>query len=221
MTDSEKAINSKSKAHVYKLKDGTRVSSVTTILYTLGANPQIVKWANKKGLDGIDTEKLRDELAKIGTLAHALVMAQIMGQPEDGIKDGYDVSQVDMATNCHLSFLKWCEGKTLKPRLMEESLVSESLRFGGKFDFYGDIDGVLTLLDFKTGSGIYDEHWYQLAAYRHLLQENGFDLPVNYTILNIPRAEDESFDVKTRTKLDTEWEIFRNILNIYNLKKGK
>jgi hypothetical protein len=221
LTESERAIKEKSKAHVYKLADGTRVSSVTTILYTLGAAPQIVKWANKKGLEGTDTDKLRDELAKIGTLAHALVIAQLTGQPEDGIKDGYDKSQIDMATNCHYSFLNWSKGKELKPRLMEEALISEIMRFGGKLDFYGDIDGVLTLLDFKTGSGIYDEHWYQLAAYRHLLEVNGFEPPVNYTILNIPRAEDESFDVKTRTRLDTEWEIFKSILNIYNLKKGK
>ena len=201
----------------YYLADGSRVPSVTTVLGII-AKPALVKWANNLGLQGIDSTKYVDELATIGTLAHDMILSDLRGEKPSDVTQGMDEHTVGMAENCFISYLSWRKGKDVRPVLIEESLTSEIHRFGGRCDFYGDVDGVRTLIDFKTGKGIWPEHFYQLAAYSHLLFENGHDRPAVSMILNIPRAESESFDTKGRTDLAREWDLFIHALSIYRLQ---
>jgi hypothetical protein len=131
------------------------------------------------------------------------------------------VEQIDLAENCFLSYLSWEKNHALKPIALETPLVSELHRYGGTADFYGLIDGVPSLLDFKTGKAIYPEHFIQLAGYAPLLIENRLaEGPIEaFRVLNIPRGETESFDEKVRTALNAEWIIFKAALAIYSAKK--
>ncbi|KKL50243.1 hypothetical protein LCGC14_2307390, partial [marine sediment metagenome] len=147
MADSVEIVK-KAKAHVqYKLEDGTRVPGVTTILNII-AKPALIQWANRMGLDGINTYKHVDELADIGTLAHAMI-AHFLGGPEPDLDD-YSKRQIDRAENSVLSFHEWAKGKTLHTEFSERQMVSEKLKYGGTCDWRGYIDGVDTLLDLKT-----------------------------------------------------------------------
>ena len=219
MSASTQAINGKAKAKAgYFLADGSRVPSVTTILGVI-AKPALIPWANKLGLQGIDSTKYVDGLASVGTLAHDMILADLRGDvPADCGKE-YDKATVDLAENCFISFLNWKKDKTIEPILMEIPLVSELLRFGGRTDFYGKVNDRLAIIDFKTGKGIWPEHWYQLAAYSRLIEENGHAQAIDYAVLNIPRAETESFDFKMRSSLADEWMVFRAAMTIYNLQK--
>jgi hypothetical protein len=201
----------------YYLKDGTRVPSVTTMLAVI-AKPALLAWHNRMGLEGIDTSKFVNSLAIIGTLAHAMATAYLRGESPEAECAGYDKATIDLAENCFLSFLSWAKDRDIKPVLMEVPMVSETFRYGGKFDFYGTIDGRLTVADFKTGSGIWPEHFHQLAAYGHLLVENGHDKPMDYLVINIPRAASESFDTKTRTDVSDDWEMFKLAMGMYRLQ---
>ena len=180
----------KAKAHVrYQLEDGTRVPGVTTILGVI-AKPALISWANRMGLDGINTSKHVDELADIGTLAHAMI-AHFLGGPEPDLDD-YSKNQIDRAENSVLSFHEWAKGKTLSTRFSERQMVSEKLRYGGTVDWIGVIDGESVLLDLKTGKAIYDEHLYQVAAYWNLAEECGPHVD-EIRILQVGRSEDEGF----------------------------
>jgi len=207
---------SKTKAHIrYKLKDGTIVPGVTTALGGL-AKPALIIWANRMGLQGIDTTKYVDDKAQIGSLAHDMILCHFKGTDPDTAD--YTANQISAAENSFLSFLEWRKKYEIEPILTEAPLVSEKWRYGGTIDLYAKVDGTPILVDFKTGSGIYDEHFYQCAAYRQLLFENGYECP-SVKILNIPRTEDESFKEETKAGLVYEWEIFRAALEIYNFKK--
>ena len=71
---------SRSKVHtVYKTGDSIRVPSVTTILGVL-SKPALIPWANRLGLQGIDSSKYVDRLATIGTLAHYWIESYINGE---------------------------------------------------------------------------------------------------------------------------------------------
>jgi len=217
MSAATAAVEVKARARVrpgYFLADGTKVPSVTTVLGVLN-KPALVKWAKNLGLQGIDASKYVDSLAAIGTLAHAMATAQIRGENVKAVCADADPSTVDLAENCYISFLGWAKNKVIEPILMEEPLVSEGFRFGGKFDFYGRIDGRITLMDMKTGKGIWPEHFYQLAGYRQLLVENGHAEPEDYMVLNIPRAASESFDTQTRTDMAGAWRVFKSALYLY------
>jgi hypothetical protein len=219
MTASEKKTrdNSKVKAGYYTV-DGTRVPGVTTVLNVI-AKPALIKWANNLGLQGIDSTKYVDALADVGTLAHAMILADLRGEDPAACGAEHNKTTIDLAENCFCSYLSWRKGKTICPEMIEKPLVSEVFRYGGRSDFYGDVDGIRTLMDFKTGKGIWPEHWYQLSAYSVLIAERGDPLPQKYVVLNIPRAETEAFDIKERSGLKVEWEIFKSALNIYRLQK--
>ena len=97
------------------------------------------------GLDGINTAKHVDELADIGTLAHAMIAHHLGGPPPD--LDDYSKRQIDRAENSVLSFHEWAKGKTLDTYVIEKQMVSKELKYGGTCDWLGSIDGVATLLD--------------------------------------------------------------------------
>jgi hypothetical protein len=208
----------KTKIHTrYKLKDGTLVPGVTTILQVL-AKPALIHWAWDLGCKGIDYKKFRDDKAEIGTLAHYLVMCHFKNIEPD--TSDYSAKQIDQAENCLLSFYEWEKGHEIEPILVEDPLVSEVDKYGGTLDLFAKIDGVDTLLDIKTGKGIYEEYIYQLAAYFHLLQVNKHN-PERANILRIGRDENEGFECKTYNKsnLAIQWKIFKHCLTIHKLKK--
>ena len=188
---------------------------VTTVLSVLD-KPALVKWANNLGLQGIDSNKYRDAMADIGTLAHYLIMCYLKGvEPETS---EYSKEHIDKAENCVLSFFEWEKTHPIIPILIEEPMVSEEYGFGGQPDCYAKCNGDLMLLDFKTGKGIYPEMIYQLAGYKQLLEEHGYPI-TNARILRIGRDEDEGFEDRTMPNLDKQWQIFQHCLAIYQLRK--
>jgi hypothetical protein len=209
----------RSRAHTrYKLKNGLLVPGVSTIIGVLN-KPALLVWANNLGLAGIKMATYVDVLAEIGTIAHAMVIAHIKNEKFNPTNIPADL--IDKAENCFLSYLEWERRHKVEPIKCEVPLVSEAHKYGGTMDFYGKIDGELTVRDFKTGKGIYSEYWYQVAAYRQLIEEHGHEVK-NVGILNIPRTEDEEFsDPPPRPSTKVEWLMFWHCLQIYYLKKVK
>ena len=205
-----------SKAHiVYKTSDGKRVAGVTTITGLLN-KPYLVTWANKHGLEGIDSSKYTDEAASIGTLAHQMVQDHLQGHKTE--LDLYSPLQVSLAENSFLSYLHWEEGHDIQPIICETPLVSDTLRYGGTVDCYCLLDGVPTIVDFKTGKAIYDEYFVQVSAYKQLLIEHGHPVE-QIKILRIGRDETEGFEERTVTDDRDYYDIFIDLLDIYYLKK--
>lgn len=207
---------SKTKAHIrYRNIDNEIVPGVTTIIGLLN-KPALVPWANKLGLQGIDCSKYTDDKAEIGSLAHAMIMADLKCEKTD--TSDYSANQIAQAENCYLSWLEWEKGKDIKPICVEVMLVSEEHQFGGTPDFFGSIDGSLVLGDYKTG-GVYKEAYIQTCAYRQLLIENGYPPADKIIILGIPRTEDEKFTEVIYTEFETGWQIFYHLRQVYDLLK--
>lgn len=206
----------KSKAHQrYKLASGEIVPGVTTITGQLN-KPGLIIWANRLGLQGIDSSKFRDDKADIGTLAHEMILAHLSKRKPE--TEDYSKNQIDAAENSFLSYLEWERGHIIEPILTEKPLISEKYKYGGTLDLYGMVDGVLEITDFKTGSDIYDEMWLQVAAYGPLPDDYA-SLPSRYRILNIPRTEDQSFKEEVKTDLSLHFEAFLKLLDFYYLNK--
>lgn len=180
---------------VYKLACGKRVPGTTTFLGVL-AKPALIGWANRMGLQGIDTRAYVDEKADIGTCAHYMIECDIKGvEPDLSI---YSPFVVEAAENSFLKWMAWKEGQDIEFIGSEMVLVSEVHKFGGTVDIYAEIAGRRTLLDIKTsGSGIWPEMKHQVAgAYRLLLEENGYPVE-DVKILRIGRDETEGFEIAT------------------------
>ena len=198
----------------YKLADGIRVPGVTTVLGVL-AKPALIRWANKMGLEGIDTTKYVHELAKIGTLIHYMVECHLAGREPD--LRNYCPNEMEKAQIGFDKFLEYDKQHTIEPILLEASLVSP-LGFGGTVDFFGLVDGEFTIMDFKTGKAIYPEHLTQAVAYAELAK--AYDHPVDQVlILRIGRDEGEGFEVRNVTGYEDHWQLFKHCLAIHGLKK--
>lgn len=209
-------METKTKAHTrYRLKDNSIVPGVTTILGIL-AKPQLIVWANKMGLQGIDSTKYRDAMADIGTLAHKMITSDLKGEKCDTSE--YSAQDIEKAENCLIKYWDWVKVHPINPILVEEPLISETYHFGGTIDCLAGYEDELWLIDFKTGKAIYEEMIFQLAAYSHLLQENGTK-PTNVRILRVGRDETEGFEEKVMVNLDKQWQIFLSCLAIYTLQK--
>ena len=207
----------KDKIHtVYKLKNGKKVPGVTTIISIL-AKPALIHWAWDLGTKGVDYRKFRDDKADIGSLAHYLIMCYLKKETPD--TSDYSKKQIDQAENCIISFFEWEKMHSFEPILIESPLVSEKYKFGGTPDLLAKINGEYCLIDFKTGKGIYvNDMFPQLAAYSHLLQENNYKI-TNSRILRIGREESEGFEERLIQDIEPYWEIFKNCLSIYNIRR--
>jgi len=206
----------KAKTHtVYKV-DGVRVPGTTTITGVL-AKPALVPWSNKLGLRGIEVGKYVDELATIGTLIHYMVECHIKKTVPE--LDDYSKNQIDTAENGFLKYLDW-ENKN-KPEIIasELELVSKEKRYGGTIDSIMNINGVLTLVDFKSSKGVFPDHHLQVAGgYVPLAIENGYDIK-EASILRIGRDEGEGFDFISCPNLALNMEKFELCRQIYEINK--
>lgn len=204
----------KSRQHtVYRLADGTRVPGVTTILGIL-AKPALIAWANRMGLQGIDTTKYVAAAADAGKACHAMIEAHLKGEAFDA--SGYDPATVDIAENGYLKYLEWEGQHKLEGIRSEMALVSEARRYGGCVDLYCLLDGIPTLVDFKTNqTGIFDEMRHQVAGgYRLLLEENG--LPVKQVLI-IRVGKTDKPDMETQFVSEWDWhaDVFLSCLATY------
>lgn len=210
-------VSDKVKVHTqYFTNNGDRIVGVTTILSVL-AKPALIVWANKLGLQGIDSTKFKDKMADIGTIAHLLVMHHLKKTTPD--LSEYSQQNIDMANNCMKSYYEWEKNHKVEPIMLETPLSSDIYGYGGTPDFIGMIDGQLELLDFKTGNGIYPEYLYQLSAYRQLAKEQGHEIN-RARILRIGRDDNEGFEERLTVKFDLEFELFLHCLSIYNIQKA-
>ena len=207
----------KTKAHIrYRNKEDKIVVGVTTALNVL-SKPTLIAWANKLGLQGVDSTKYVDDKAGIGTCCHYLIECELKGE-KPNLED-YAPSVISEAENGFLKFLEWKKGKQFKLLLSEAPLVSEAYQFGGTIDIYAELDGKPTLIDIKTsGSGIWPEMKHQVAAYKELLTENGYPVE-DVMILRVGRSEDEGFEYASIGNLDKHFELFKHCLAIYNIRK--
>ena len=172
------------------------VPSVNTVLSVLN-NPFIKQWAikgsvnaaiNLMNADTRDTDRIFREAANwsenyknyamsIGSTVHKMI--------EDWIRAGsYDyqasLSLVKTITeqevrNAFGAFLSW--SLDVEPKYAACELIGESqLGYAGTCDAIVDIDGTRYLVDFKTSNRLQDSYVIQVAAYRRMFNECGWNI---------------------------------------------
>lgn len=171
----------------YYLLNGELAYGVTNVLQIL-AKPALVPWAarcaaeyfekNLKAgvpLDEVEIQHLvkeakwahrnrKDGAADMGTFVHDWVEKYVTGDPQSEPVN----PQLRKATK---AFVKWYEATNIEPLSSEQKLCSPTLMLAGTVDFIGKVDGKLTIIDWKTGSGIYPEMFLQMGAYVLMYEE--------------------------------------------------
>ena len=108
-------------------------------------------------------------------------------------------------------FRIWYDTNDVRPILLEKSISSDE--FGGTIDFYGEINGEYTLLDFKTSKKIRLTMFIQLALYVILLEELGYKIDRVGILLVNPKFKDEKYI--TREKFEKYVKFARGLVNLF------
>ncbi len=74
-------------------------------------------------------------------------------------------------SHCIDSFLKWREEVNFVVVGTEFTVYSDFYRYAGTVDALGYVNGIMTLVDYKTSKGIWPEYDLQIASYMHALRE--------------------------------------------------
>jgi len=150
--------------------------------------------------------KRKTEAGVIGTDVHELI--------EDWIKHGTDyVGSDEQTLQMFNNFKEWATNNEVSFIDSERNVYSEVMWIGGIVDFVCIIGGKRYIGDIKTSSGIYPEHFLQMAAYDMCLQELGEPPAEAYVIVNIKK--DGTYKTKERYDLDSLQNGFKHALGLY------
>jgi hypothetical protein len=88
------------------------------------------------------------------------------------------------------NFVEWALKNNVKFLDSEKHVYSEKLFLGGIVDFICEIDGKVWIGDIKTsGSGIYPEHFAQMAGYQIMIDEMGLYKDIEgYLVVNLKES---------------------------------
>lgn len=132
-------------------------------------------------------QKQKREAGEIGTDVHALIEWFLRGR----MGDRYQHPEVgEEAEFVYSGFEAWAKAADLRPLMSEFYVVNPPHSYGGTVDLLAFVEGVVTVVDWKSGKKgrIYAEHLLQNIAYRKAVQAMvpGIELPAGL-LVTLPR----------------------------------
>ena len=180
--------------HTYKV-NGKIIYGVSSICSVI-SKPALISWAVKlckektyseavrlgstefiKGLKevlltaGREHRAVSKEARETGTEIHAIPEGVLAGKDLGDILEGIEKTEVKLGA---LAFLQFQNKYKLEPQFLERKVFSLKYGYAGTLDYYGLLDGKITVLDWKSSKAIYDEYPLQVTAYAQALVEEGF-----------------------------------------------
>jgi hypothetical protein len=134
------------------------------------------------------------EMAKasnIGTQCHELIEWTLRGELMHEAGPSPRIS--DTAQWAYMAWQDWRRAVNLKPIAVEQVVYSRKHGYAGTLDLLAEVDGVLTVIDWKTGKAVYSEAHLQNAAYRYAIREMGHGYPKEGLIVRLPKLESDPF----------------------------
>lgn len=226
------------KNHMHTL-DGKPLHGVTTVLSVI-SKPALIQWAA-----GMASQYIEDEVAKIAKENDGLGYLKELGDRWATILKEARVAHRkkkeaggDWGKNVHEAIEKWIKTKE-EPDLestqliafenfkrwseenkvefleSEKHLHSKELWIGGICDLVIKMDGKKYVADIKTSSAIYNEHFFQMAAYALMLEEQGHNDIEGYLVINLKK--DGKMDLKMALDMELNKQAFKHALGLYKI----
>lgn len=209
------------------LVNGEKYISVTEALGIID-KPALKFWAVKKCIEylvalldetgrGIITQNDLDQAkrahtvftrdaANIGTAVHKWVENYIKTKDETLPSD-------ENVMNGVLAFLRWRDAHRVDFISSERMICSPTHGFIGTMDAEAIIDDKLSVIDFKTSSGIWIEHRLQTAAYQKAAEEEGTKYDGDRWIVRFDKLTAE-FEAKQFGDVEEDFKAFINALQL-------
>lgn len=158
--------------------DGIWYPRVTSIV-SIKAKPALLRYYGAmQSFNAAD--KAKEASAREGTLVHAAVEAIARGEHP----------QVDSLTQPSVdAFLEFLRNNDVEPLRIEQRIISAQHRYAGTIDMLARVNGVVGVLDIKTGKRIYRDYGMQTAAYVQAVREDmSFPAPQTSWVLRLDQC---------------------------------
>jgi len=100
--------------------------------------------------------------------------------------------------------------------MVEQVVYSEKHRYAGTLDLLAEVNGVLTVVDWKTGKAVYSEAHLQNAAYRQAVREMKHGDPKQGLIVRLPKTyDDPEFEVVEAKSEVSQFPKFTNAIALW------
>src|SRR3990167_10072345 len=143
-----------------------------------------------------------------GTLLHRAI--------EEYIKNKTMPSLDEMGMNAFNYFQAWALENKVEFLESEKHVWSREMWIGGIVDGVLKMDGKKYIFDIKTSSNIYNEHFFQMAAYEMCLKEMGeYDDVEGYIVINLKK--DGTMDLKRADNMQVNREAFLAALTLHKI----
>lgn len=150
--------------------NGHSIPRVTKILEAGIYEKSLMEWANRLGWQHQSYNEVLKYAADVGTETHKVINNRIGGL--------FTTPQNIEAQNAYLSYLRWFNDISASNQVSvimnEHGLTCEY--FGGTVDGVYDINGLLYIVDYKTGNHVGYRYFLQLAAYAYMLEKMGYSI---------------------------------------------
>jgi len=157
------------------------------------------------------------ELAKaqeIGSQVHAMIEWNLKTQL--CYKAGPSPVISDKAQWALMAWEDWRKKVDLKPIFVEQTVWSSEWGYAGTLDLLAEVDGKVSVVDWKTGKRVYPEAFLQNAAYRHAIREMKHADPVQGVVVRLPKVETDP-EFQTLTVPDDEDYLFGKFMQAFGL----
>ena len=182
--------------HIYTL-NGIVLPSVTTLMKPLSDTVY----------DSIDLDKA----ARKGTAVHSAIETY----------NKFGIIDIDTEKKPYFDgYLKFTEEHSVKAYGSEVRLYHKELLYAGTADMFANVDGVLTLIDFKTSHSVSDMLCgVQLEAYGRAFKSHSLDFDIQQKAI-VHLKKDGSYGLHIFKVNDTEcWKVFTSLITIDSYKK--
>lgn len=208
---------------MYKLADGRRVPSVTTITKRFAEAGGLIRWANQIGLEGKSMDDERDSAASAGKIVHQWIEDDLLGCDRSPPPSWATPDDIERAEVAYGAYFNWKRQVRLEVLETEMPRVSERHRFGGTFDALVRLEGAggaLATLDWKSSGRVYADMIIQQAGYALLIEETS-DLRLDgFALLRIGKVHcDFHYHHYPRSVVDVATKAFLGMRELYETDK--
>ena len=222
--------------------DDKPLHGVTTVLSVI-AKPSLIQWAANMAIDYIE-EKMFEPIDSYSSIeGGGMVDPKILKEARTAHRKKKEKAG-DWGSEVHIEieryvknwillkpsgtvdktkyderiklFTDWVEENKVELLESEKHVWSEKMWVGGICDLVIKMNGKKYIADIKTSSGIYNEYFYQMAAYALCLEDMGEHKDVEgYLVINLKK--DGTMETKEVTDMLENKEAFKAALQLHKI----